>query len=302
MTISLRAVIAGLCLMFFATVNSAYAVTEEEKTAAWDAADKVAVRGPSDVNLGDQATLHVPADMAYIPVKEATDLMTTWGNQVGTSFYGLVLGTSNDANWAMSIDHTAEGFVKDDDAKNWNADDLLQSLKDGTEEGNKRRIEQGITALDVIGWIQPPKYDAAAHQLVWSMKMKRRGAAADEPAVVNFNTYALGRDGYFELDLMTDEQSVETDKLAAFKVISAVDYKAGKKYSDYVAGSDHTAEYGLAALVAGVAAKKLGILALGGLFFAKFAKLILVGLAVAGGGISKLFGRGKKNDGDSTQA
>ncbi len=302
MNISRRGILACLILMVFATFNVAFAVTDEEKTAAWDAAWKVAVNGPADVNLGEQATLHVPADMTYVPVKEATALMATWGNEVGTGFYGLVLPTSNDANWAMTIDHTAEGYVKDDDAKNWNADDLLQSLKDGTEEGNKRRIEQGITALDVVGWIQPPKYEAAAHQLVWSMKMTRRGAAADEPAVVNFNTYALGRDGYFELDLLTDEQTVESDKLAALKVISAVDYKAGKKYADFVAGTDHAAEYGLAALVAGVAAKKLGILALGGLFFAKFFKLILIGLAIAGGGISRLFGRKKKDEGDGTQA
>ncbi len=302
MDISLRAIVASFCLMFFATINSAYAVTEEDRKAAWDVADKAAVEGPSDINLGDQATLHLPADMAYIPVKEATNLMALWGNEVGAGFYGLVIGTLKNSNWVMTVEHKAVGFVKDDDAKNWNADKLLQSIKDGTEEVNKRRIDQGLTALDVVGWIQDPKYDAAAHELVWSIKMTHRGEAAGEPAVVNFNTYALGRDGYFELDLLTDEQSVETDKLAAVKVISAVDYKAGKKYSDYVAGSDHTAEYGLAALVAGVAAKKLGILALGGLFFAKFAKLIFVGLAVAGGGVAKLFGRGKKDGGDSTQA
>ena len=55
------------------------------------------------------------------------------------------------------------------------------------------------------------------------------------------------------------------------------------------------AEYGLAALVAGVAAKKLGVLAMGGLFFAKFAKIILALAAVAGGTIFKMFRRKPSN-------
>ncbi len=43
--------------------------------AAWDAASKVATSGPADVTLVDQAILHVPADMAYIPQKESNELL-----------------------------------------------------------------------------------------------------------------------------------------------------------------------------------------------------------------------------------
>jgi Uncharacterized membrane-anchored protein conserved in bacteria len=31
------------------------------------------------------------------------------------------------------IRYIKEGYIKDDDAKNWNADDLLKNLKDGVE-------------------------------------------------------------------------------------------------------------------------------------------------------------------------
>ena len=44
-------------------------------------------------------------------------------------------------------------------------------------------------------------------------------------------------------------------------------------------------------LVVGVAAKKLGLIALALGFFAKFAKIILLGLALLGGGALKLFKR-----------
>ena len=68
-------------------------------------------------------------------------------------------------------------------------------------------------------------------------------------------------------------------------------YNDGKRYAQYDATTDKAAAYGLAALVGGVAAKKLGLLAVAAAFFAKFFKLILVGLAVAGGALTRLFRR-----------
>ena len=53
-----------------------------------------------------------------------------------------------------------------------------------------------------------------------------------------------------------------------------------KRYGDFNSSTDKVAAYGLAALVAGVAAKKLGLLALLAATAVKFAKVIV--LAVAG--------------------
>ena len=53
------------------------------------------------------------------------------------------------------------------------------------------------------------------------------------------------------------------------------------------------AEYGLAALVAGVAAKKLGFFALIAAFGLKFAKVILIALAGGAAVLGRLFKRNK---------
>ena len=262
---------------------------------AWQAAIKVAISGPSDVPLGDQAVLHVPSAMAYIPKAEAAVLMKAWGNSTNDQFYGLVVPRNSDEYWVMTIDHTAEGYVKDDEAKSWNSDELLKSLKDGTEEQNKERMKQGIPALDIVGWIEPPNYDASSHRLVWSLKAVDHGAARDTPATVNYNTYAFGRDGYFQIDLLTSDTTIEREKPIARTVLAGLEYKQGKKYEDFDASTDHMAEYGLAALIGGVVAKKLGLLALAGVFILKFAKIIAVSLAVAGGGLVKFFRRKRGN-------
>jgi uncharacterized membrane-anchored protein len=289
----LRRAVCAFALLASSWTVSAQAEDSQLTPAqqAWQAANKAAKQGPADVTLGDEAVLHVPAEMAFIPKAEATVLMEAWGNSSNERFFGLVVPKSESQDWVISIDHTAEGYVKDDEAKDWDKDALLQSLKDGTEEQNKVRKEKGLPELEIAGWIEPPAYDVTAHRLVWSIKGVSRGATAGEPATVNYNTYALGRDGYFELNLLTSDATVANEKQYAKQVLAALDYKPGKRYEDFNASTDHIAEYGIAALIGGIAAKKLGLLALAGVFLAKFAKLILVGFAVAGGAVMKLFRR-----------
>ena len=283
------AVFAALLLCWFAGPLRAEEAAPTPSQLAWEAAKRTAVIGPADIPLADQAKLHLPGEMAFIPKREANGLMEAWGNGTAQSLVGMVLPTSDNQSWALTIAHIAVGYVKDSEAKDWDAGVLLQSLKDGTEQQNIEREKMGIAGLDVVGWIQPPAYNADSHRLVWSIKLTDRGAASGDAPIVNYNTYALGRDGYFELNLLTDEARVESEKAYAHTLLSALEYNSGKRYEDFVEGTDHVAEYGIAALIAGVAAKKLGLLAVIGVFLAKFAKVILVGLAVAGGAIAKFF-------------
>lgn len=111
---------------------------------------------------------------------------------------------------------------------------------------------------------------------------------------VNYDTYALGRDGYFSLDMLTDQAHVEHDKIAAASVLAGLDYDAGHRYTDFNASTDHVAAYGLAALIGVVAVKKLGLLALIGVFALKFAKLGAVAIAALGALGTKLFKRKAK--------
>lgn len=290
MNLVLRPALMGLFLFALPNLSMAQEAAPSPE-AAWDAAVKAAFQGPTDIPLEDQAKLHLTSDMIFVPKAEGARLMQAWGNSVGENFDGLVFPKSDQQNWAITIDFVAEGYVKDDDAKTWNADELMQGIKQGNEAQNEKRAEMGIAPLDIVGWVQPPQYDASRHQLVWSLKGMSRGAAADVPATINYNTYALGREGYFEVNLLTDDKHIDADKAFAHQVIKSVEYNEGKRYADFNAATDHIAEYGLAALVGGVAAKKLGLLAVIGVFFAKFAKIIIAALVVGGGALTKLFRR-----------
>ena len=141
------------------------------------------------------------------------------------------------------------------------------------------------------GWIERPAYDAATHRLVWSVLARNKGAPPGGNDSVNYNTYALGREGYYQLNLITGSNRIEADKRHAKALLAALAYEPGKRYEDFNPSTDRVAEYGLAALIAGAAAKKLGLLAALGVFFLKFAKIIAVAVAGLGVLASKLFRR-----------
>ena len=287
----LRDLAAALLLTMAASVSVTAA--PPDPAAAQAEASKVARPGPTDIPLADQAVLHLPAGHVFIPQPQAQALLNAMGNPgQDPRLQGLVFPTS-EAPWFMTVRYEASGHVKDDDARDWKPDDLLKTYREGTEAANEERVKMGVTPIEVTGWAEAPAYDAGTHRLVWAMSSREKGAAADAPQGVNYNTYALGREGYFTLNLVTDLAQLPAHKPAAQAMLGALEFNAGRRYADFDEKTDHVAEYGLAALVVGVAAKKLGFLALAAAFFAKFAKLIVVGVALVGGAVFKLFTRRK---------
>ena len=234
-----------------------------ELNAAWQSGEKAGTRGPAEITLIDQAVLQLPADHFFIPKSESTRIMRALGNTVSEkSFVGLIVGTKPADQWIVVTQYIKEGYIKDDDAKDWNADELLQNIKDGTAQANKDRVARGFDELEVGGWVEKPAYDATTHRLVWSLLAKTKGEPDSVDQGVNYNTYALGRDGYFSLNLLTSSSRVGADKGVARALLAALTYNTGKGYEDFNASTDHIAEYGIAALIGGVVAKKLGLLAL----------------------------------------
>ena len=290
----MKAILLALCIAIATSTALAQpnAAAQAEMQAALAAANKAAVSGPTEIKLVEQALLKLPDGLVYIPPAEAGRLLAAMGNRVGDNLLGVVVSPAADASWFVVMRFFKSGYIKDDDAREWKTDELLSNLKEGTEEGNKERRSRGIGEIEVVGWVEAPKYDAGTHRLVWSLESKDKGAAADRERGVNYNTYALGRDGYISMNLVTALKKIDAERPVAHQLLAALQYNGGKKYTDFNSATDHVAEFGLAALIGGVAAKKLGLFALALAFLAKFAKVI--GIAAIGiGAVALKFFRRK---------
>ena len=280
---------AAVLIASFSPVSFAQDAEPEGDAASraiWEAASAAMVHGPNTVALNDQAQLALPDGYGFVPQKEGAAVMDMLGNQTDERFIGLIFPKAEDSSWFVTVDYEPSGYIKDDDAKDWDADELLQSLKDGTEAGNEHRREIGVSEIQVTRWVEKPTYDAQSHRLVWSAEAREKGGQDTDP-VVNYNTYVLGREGYVSLNLITSASSIEADKPSVHELLAATSFNEGKRYSDFNASTDKVAAYGLAALVGGIAAKKLGLLAAIGVFVAKFAKVLIIGAAAAGGAVIK---------------
>jgi uncharacterized membrane-anchored protein len=251
------------------------------------------IKGPADIKLRDQAVLKLPAGYVWIPEPAAGQYMKAMGNRPGESELGLIFPMADDQNWLIVADFNQAGYIKDDDARNWDVEAMFKSLKEGTDAANEERRKQGYPELEIIGWVEKPSYTADTHRLIWSMSARHKGASADEGSSINYNTYALGRDGYVSLDLITDMRDIGKDKQHAQTLLAALDFNDGKRYADFNSSTDKVAEYGLAALVGGLAAKKLGFFALAAAFIAKFAKVFLLGGAGVVAGVRAYLKRNK---------
>lgn len=273
------------------TADAADAKHQADMAAAIQSVDATQVKGPADIKLRDQALLKLPAGYIWVPEPAASQLMKAMGNHPDARELGLIFPAREGESWMIVADYEASGYIKDDEAKNWDVDALFKSLKEGTEAANEARRQEGFDELEIVGWVEKPRYAPETHRLIWSMSARPKGAPADTPAGINYNTYALGREGYITLNLITGLSQVEREKGHAQTLLAALDFNEGKRYADFNSSTDKVAEYGLAALVGGLAAKKIGLFALAAGFFAKFAKVILLGGAGVAAVARKLFKR-----------
>ena len=259
----------------------AHAATGGDNQKVWDEAMAVARTGPADVALVGEAVLHLPAGEVFVPQPQADKLLNSFGNPgANPEMPGIILPRDPRATWIMPVRFHKSGYIKDDDARTWDADAMLRSLRTGTEEQNVERKKAGVPALEVVDWTDPPRYDSTTQRLTWSLASRVAGAKPDDPQTVNYNTYSLGRDGYFSMILLAQLSDLPALKPVADQQIAALEFDAGKRYADFNPGTDHVAGYGLVGLVVSAADRQESFVAQAVGFVHRNAALVIAGLAV----------------------
>ena len=253
--------LAGAAVAVAATPTPTPTPTPAEQTRLWDEVGRVARKGPIDVPLFDQAVLHLPAGEIFVPQPQADRLLELFGNPgANPDMPGLILPRDPKATWFMPVRFRATGYIKDDDARTWNADDMLASLKTGTDEQNRERQRSGIPQMRIVDWSERPRYDPATQRLVWALISSVVDAKPGQPPIVNYNTYALGREGYFTMNMVAGAADLAKLKPVAEQQLAALDYNAGKHYAEFDARTDRVAFSGLASLVVSIAQPRLGLI------------------------------------------
>jgi uncharacterized membrane-anchored protein len=212
--------------------------------------------------MGGIAALDLTDRYTYLDPKDSETFLTkVWANPPGSGSdtEGMLFPANADLlspdAWAVVLAYENDGHVSDSDASSINFDDLLSQMKKQTSADNDDRVKKGYPAIELLGWAQTPHYDAAAKTIYWAKRL-RFGASQEE--TLNYFIRVLGRTGVLDLNVVASASQLARINSEAPGLMNVVSFKPGSRYADYTAGSDHTAAYGIAGLIAGGVLLKAG--------------------------------------------
>ncbi len=243
--------------------------------------------GVATVKLGDKYRYLSPESTEAL-------LVNGWGNPPGSKTLGMIIPADtnpvDEKGWGVVIDYTDDGYVSDKDAETINYDDLLKDMKEQVEEDSKERVKQGYPAMHLVGWGEKPTYDKATHKMYWAKEFSTAGVATNS---LNYDIRVLGRKGVLVLSAVAGMDQLDMIKKETPALLAMTEFTEENRYEKFDSKTDKVAEYGLAALVAGGIAAKMGLFAklLAVVIAAK--KLVVVAVVGAGAYLKKLFKRDK---------
>lgn len=214
-------------------------------------ADEIAwVEGPTTVDLGENlAQVQFDEKYLFTGADETRRIMEQMGNPSDGSEVGMIVPQAEGQDWFLLFEYNPIGYVPDNEKDSLDADAILTSIREGTEEANKIRSERGVAPLHIIGWQDKPYYDEQTHNLTWTVlaDSEENGQAYQ---IVNHNIRLLGRTGYMSVVLVADPEELSGVLPEVKQILNGFSYKTGKRYAEYIQG-DKLAGIGLTALIAG---------------------------------------------------
>jgi len=244
---------------------------------------------------GGNASLNVPAGFKFLDAEQSQFVLhKVWSNPERTDVLGMIFPEKStpftDSSYAFIVSFDDMGFVKDDDAKDINYDDMLKDIQKDEIAENKQRATEGYPAIHMTGWAQKPFYDDKRKVLHWAKDLT---FSDNEDHTLNYDVRVLGRKGVLSLNAVASINELPLVKKDIDKVLAMASFTDGNKYADFNSNTDKIAVYTIGGLVAGKVLAKVGFWAL----IAKFGKVIVAAIVAAFYGVRKwLTGRGKPEE------
>ncbi|WP_395448070.1 DUF2167 domain-containing protein [Aminobacter sp. UC22_36] len=234
------------------------------------------------VELPNGVNLDLKDKFYFVNSEDARAILTeAWGNPpdsatqaAGMIFPGKASPLSD--TWGIELRPDLIGYVNDEDAASIDYDELLTSMKSDTLAGNEERTKAGYEPITLLGWAQPPKYDAENKRLYWAKELKFGNA---ERNTLNYDVRFLNREGVLVMSYIASMDQLPEVNGSLTDVLNAVSFDPGKRYSDYVPSADKVAAVGVGGLIAGKVVAKTGLLVVALVFLKKFGVLLFLPLA-----------------------
>ena len=282
----MKKILQYVFILFFAI--NLFAQAEKEAEIDFDAVEKSMKYQTGIIKLeSGNATLNVPKGFKFIDGKQAQYVLhDLWGNPEDTTIQGAIIpentGVTYSDCWLFTVSFDPMGFVKDDDAKDVDYDELVEEMKTDIAAQSEERAKAGYGTMKLIGWASKPFYDEKLKVLHWAKEIKFN---KDTVNTLNYDLRVLGRKGVYVLSAVGSMQQLADIKKNINNVLTSIQYNEGEKYGNFDSSTDSVAAWTIGGLVAGKVLAKVGFFAI----IAKFGKFIVIGLIAAFAAVKKFF-------------
>lgn len=229
---------------------------------------------------GGIATLEVPEGYYFLDTKDSKIvLFEFWGN-IGddVNTLGMIFpahSTPFHNSWGVEITFDEIGYVSDEDASDYDYDEVLVEMRKDIVEENKWRVENGYETLQLVGWAEPPKYDPTARTLYWAKELSFEGF---DENTLNYNIRVLGRRGVLIMNYIAPISLLQEVRESMPDVLAMPQFTEGNRYADFDPSIDQVAAVGIGGLIAGKVLAKTGIFVVILAFLKKFWFLLFIPL------------------------
>ena len=156
---------AAVCAAFIGV-----AIESAAEAPASTQADIRWLEGPATADLDTIAQLQIPEGFRFADRAGAKVFMELTHNVPGREI-GVILPAN--AHWFITFEFNPVGYVKDDERNRIDADALIADIRSATERANAERRRRGWDAMEIVGWQQPPRYEAETAQIAPGLPPQR---------------------------------------------------------------------------------------------------------------------------------
>ncbi|MGA1608382.1 MAG: DUF2167 domain-containing protein, partial [Planctomycetota bacterium] len=155
-----------------------------------------------------------------------------------------------------------EGHYDDSDAASVDYGELLSAIQQDALDSNEERAAQGYDTVRIVGWAEPPSYDANQKKLYWAKHIRFTTPGGESTDGLNYDVRVLGRRGTLVLRAVADMSELGEVRDGVQTILPAVEFVEGERYEDYRDGIDPLVAGGIGALIGGKLLAKGGFLKL----------------------------------------
>ena len=193
------------------------------------------------------ASLIVPQGFFYLDTQDSQALMVEiWGMPPGAPSLGTLVPenlTPFDENfWSIDINYRQEGHVLAKQLKTLDA----SQLRDMIAQNAARAGEKYGDSIQLVDWVQVPKYLQDTQQLYWATELKF-GDASDH--ALSHGIRVLGKDGILMLDTITALTAKDQLQSHIPNLLDAAYFEPGSRHQDYQPTSDRISKTEVVAVI-----------------------------------------------------